>query len=57
MALANTYGLLKDGNWRGSQVHAGQDLYPVYLEMDWVRYCEGKFKTIGYTWVAHYSSL
>ena len=28
----------------GPHVHAGLDWYPVYFEMDWVRYCEGEFQ-------------
>ena len=41
--LWNTSGLLIDGDWRGSHVHAGRDWYPVYFEMDWFRYCEVEF--------------
>ena len=35
---------LKDGNWRGSHVHAWRDWYPVCFEMDWVRYWEREYK-------------
>ena len=36
--------LLKDDKWRGSNVHAGRDWYPVHFGMDWVRYCEGEWE-------------